>query len=415
MNRPYLTSDLPGIGGVIKETPEDFRVDEIPAYLPSGMGEHLYIRVEKRGMTTLEAIRRIARHLGISEREVGYSGLKDARGVTTQYLSVGRIPPERLRGVELPGLRVLEAGLHGNKLRLGHLQGNRFTVTIRTPSGDRQSAAAILARLEQTGVPNYFGGQRYGAGGNSGRIGWMIVAGRYHEAVDTLIGSPESVEHDQWRRAIILWREGKLKEAEETFPPFCSTERRVIRSLISHPDDHRRALRSIDPRLLSLFLSAAQSELFDAVVARRIEERCFSRFLPGDIAQLHRNGACFRVTDPLAEQHRLDLLQISPTAPLFGDRMMLPEGETLCLETAVADPFGVSLDQRVSFGKTTLPGERRSIRMPVTGAVVESDGPHLKVSFTLPRGGYATTLLRELMKGGEVYNIPSHGTIAQES
>jgi len=213
VDRPFLTAHLPGIGGTIKGTPEDFRVDEIPAYLPCGEGEHLYVRIEKRGITTREAIRRLSRHLGIRERDVGYAGLKDARGVTTQFLSVGRIHPGKVLGVELPGIRVLDAARHTNKLRVGHLQGNRFRVTIRTPTGDRARAEAILSLLETRGVPNYFGDQRYGVRGNSGGIGRALITGRYRDAVETLIGSADGVGHDGWSRALALVRQGMLSEA----------------------------------------------------------------------------------------------------------------------------------------------------------------------------------------------------------
>lgn len=411
MDRPFLTPELPGIGGEIKEAFDDFRVDEIPAYPFSGSGEHLIVLVQKRGITTLEAIRRLARHARVPERDVGYAGLKDARGVTTQYLSFGRTPPQRLEGVELPGVRVLETVRHGNKLRLGHLAGNRFTVLIRNPSGGAEDARRILSVLERRGIPNYFGEQRYGLRGNSGVIGRLIVTGRCREAVDVLMGSPDGVDHDGWRSALAAWNDGRLADACTLFPPFCGTERRVVRALMEHPGDHGRALHSIDRRLLTLFLSAAQSELFDAVVARRISAGCFDRPMHGDIALLHRNGACFRVTDPEGEESRFDSLEISPTAPLFGEKMMLPEKDALSLEREVAREMGVSLDQRVSFGTIRLPGERRAIRIPLRGVSVQGGEEGVTVSFVLPRGGYATTLLRELMKG-DVYNVTPGATIS---
>src|SRR5512136_1427415 len=124
----YLTADIPGIGGTIKETPEDFRVEEIPLYSPEGAGEHTFTLIEKRGITTLETIRRFSRVLELPEREIGYAGMKDARGVTRQTLSVPRTPPERLLALDLPGIKVISAKRHRNKLKLGHLYGNRFRI-----------------------------------------------------------------------------------------------------------------------------------------------------------------------------------------------------------------------------------------------------------------------------------------------
>src|SRR5450631_4429926 len=128
MMQSYLTADIPGSGGMIKESPDDFQVTEIPAYEPSGSGEHLYLTIEKRGMTTLEAIRRVARELRITERDIGYAGMKDSVGVTRQTLSVQRIRPEDVVGRDLDGVSVISAIRHVNKLKVGHLKGNRFRI-----------------------------------------------------------------------------------------------------------------------------------------------------------------------------------------------------------------------------------------------------------------------------------------------
>jgi len=127
----YLTSHIHGTGGIIKETPEDFLVEEVPSYLPCGEGEHSYAVIEKRGITTLEAIRRISHALKVSERDIGYAGMKDAAGVTRQTLSIPRVAPEVCSSVDIHGIKVLSAARHRNKLKLGHLAGNRFRVRIR--------------------------------------------------------------------------------------------------------------------------------------------------------------------------------------------------------------------------------------------------------------------------------------------
>lgn len=128
---PYLTGAIPGIGGIIKESAGDFLVEEIPAYLPCGSGEHCYLTIEKTGITTLEAIGRIARSLKIQERDIGYAGMKDAVGVTRQTISLQRITPEQVLSLEVDGVATVSACLHTNKLKLGHLRGNRFRVVIR--------------------------------------------------------------------------------------------------------------------------------------------------------------------------------------------------------------------------------------------------------------------------------------------
>jgi tRNA pseudouridine13 synthase len=160
---PFVTADRPGSGGRLKCSPEDFQVDERPAYLPGGSGPHLYLHVEKRGLTTRDAVRWLARALGVGERDVGYAGLKDKAAVTTQWLSFPVTRDPDPAGLATEGLRVLAASRHQNKLRVGHSRGNAFQVVVR--SGQLAAAAACAARLRETGLPNFFGPQRFGSGG----------------------------------------------------------------------------------------------------------------------------------------------------------------------------------------------------------------------------------------------------------
>ena len=146
----YLTAHIPGIGGIFKESDEDFLVTEIPAYLPCGEGEHLFVEIEKRGITTLEAIRRIGRALNLPEREIGYAGMKDSRGITRQTISLPRIRLEAALELDIPGIRILSALRHRNKLKLGHLRGNRFRVRVRGVSdGAGERAAQVLKILRE--------------------------------------------------------------------------------------------------------------------------------------------------------------------------------------------------------------------------------------------------------------------------
>ncbi|MGB9626871.1 MAG: tRNA pseudouridine(13) synthase TruD, partial [Phycisphaerae bacterium] len=130
-NLPYLTVDAPPLAGRIKVHPDDFQVEEVPLYEASGEGTHSYACIEKTGMSTLRAVREIARALGEPHRNIGYAGMKDANAVTRQVLSIEHVPPERIEKLEIPGIRVLWVRRHGNKLRLGHLRGNRFVIRLR--------------------------------------------------------------------------------------------------------------------------------------------------------------------------------------------------------------------------------------------------------------------------------------------
>jgi tRNA pseudouridine13 synthase len=398
----YLTTDIPGTGGIIKKSPEDFLVEELPLYLPCGEGEHSYVSIEKRGMTTLEAIRRIARALQIPDRDIGYAGMKDAVGVTRQTISIPRVAPEACSSLEIPGITVLAAERHRNKLRLGHLAGNRFRIRVReTGEGALERAVAVLAVLKTRGLPNYFGAQRYGVQGNSHLIGRAMVRGEWRAAFDHVIGDPLAVRDDRWRAAIEAYRRGDIEESMRTFPGHCRTERDILQRLAKRPDAHEKAFYAIHPRLKKLYLSAYQSSLFDRLLEARLREERpagFDRVTTGDLAVKHDNGACFLVTDAAAEQPRAEAFEISPTGPMFGCRMMMPEGEPRAMEESLLQAEGLDLPSFNLSGGLAMDGERRPLRVPLGDPRAEWDGDGLVVSFSLPRGSYATSVLREIMK-----------------
>lgn len=390
----YLTSDLPGTGGTIKTTPEDFQVREIPQYEPCGAGEHTYIDIEKRGVTTMEAIRRIAGALKAPEREVGYAGLKDARGITRQTLSIPRVDPAAALALEIPGIRIISAIRHGNKLRMGHLKGNEFRIVIRDVVTDAaERAERIFDVLVRRGVPNFFGEQRYGVHGNSHIVGRHLVTGNHKEAVDAIIGLPEQIRDERWQSAVAAYCNGDLEESQRLMPGHCRTERDLLRRLISRPADYAGAVKSVHPRLKSLFISAWQSHMFDQVVAARLSS--LDRLIDGDVAWKHDNGACFVVTDPTAEQSRADLLEISPTGPLFGPKMKEAEAAQREIEMAVLAAEGSSAELLRAL---PVDGARRPLRVPVTSPLVSTEDNSLIVTFSLPKGSYATVALREIMK-----------------
>jgi len=397
MPYPYLTSEIPGTGGIFKESAEDFEVTELPLYPPCGSGEHTYLLVEKKGLTTLEMLRRLAKATGVPERELGYAGMKDARGVTRQTVSVPRVPPEQLLGLEIPGVRLLSAVRHNNKLRLGHLSGNRFRIRLRqVADGSLKHATAVLDILQRRGVPNYFGEQRYGSQGNSATIGRALLQRDFEAAIRALIGTPEAVRDERWQKGIVAFRDGDLAAALELLPGSCRTEREIVRTLLRKPGEWDRAVKTIHPRLLSLYLSACQSELFDRVVAARMPD--IDGIQAGDIACKHANGACFRVEDLQEALHRAASFEISATGPMFGRKMLLPEGTVAILEAEVLVASGLALESFNQDGNFRTDGERRPLRVPLQSPNAWMDGEELLLEFALPKGAYATSVLREIMK-----------------
>src|SRR5205823_14255392 len=277
---PLLTPELPGTSGIIRVADEDFQVEELPLYPASGVGEHLYLTVEKRGRTTPEVAREIARGLGAPEREVGSAGLKDKRAVTVQRISVKtKAPAEEALRLSGPGYRVLAAARHGNKLRPGHLRGNRFRIVIRgVVPGALPRAQAVCARLRESGTANLFGPQRFGRSGDNASLG----------------------------RAILL-RERQVRD-------------RFLRRLA---------------------LSALQSELFNRCLSARIADGLFAKAIEGDVMKKRATGGLFVCEDPRADNERVAAGEIDPAGPLPGHALFASRGEAFRREQAVLSDAGV--------------------------------------------------------------------------
>jgi tRNA pseudouridine13 synthase len=330
------TLDLPPVGGRIGPEPEDFRVDEIPAYVPAGSGEHLYVRLEKRAFTTPAAVREIARAAGVSERDVGYAGLKDRHAVTSQWLSLpGRArPPE---GWELPdGLRVLEASRHGNKLRTGHLAGNRFRIALTDVSSEALvRASALVERLGARGLPNHFGPQRFGRGGEN---------------------LPRALE---WLRT--------------------------------------GARQRLSAFLFKLFPSVVQADVFNRYLTLRAAER-LDRLLAGEIVRLDGSAASFLVEDAERAAPRLASRDVHLTGPLPGSKQKSTQGRPRELEMEAELGAGLDAAARETLERLA-PGTRRDlVVIPSAFGVTEPAPGRLLLDFSLPAGSYATLVVRELTR-----------------
>lgn len=408
----YLTSDLRGIGGVIKARPEDFLVDEEPLYQPCGEGEHIYLYIEKRDLTTPQAAEILAKHFGVERRAVGYAGLKDKRAVTRQVFSVhtpGR-SFEEFPEIDHPRLSTLWADMHTNKLRLGHLRANRFSIRVRAVRAvEVRAAIAIVERLERSGVPNLAGEQRFGARANNHLLGRHEVAGDSRTLLDELLGAHEGDdERGSLRAAREAYARRDYDAALASTPREMEAELAALRSLLRH-DDPDRAARAIPRKLRQFWVNALQSWAFNRVVSGRIERAEFDRILPGDLAWKHDNGAVFRVDEALALDPetiaRAARFEISASGPLWGPSMTRAGGEVDRAELDALTELGVSLDQIAAWEQRSgceAPGARRAIRVPLVDPEVEGGadehGEYVRVAFELPPGAFATIALREIMK-----------------
>ncbi|MGD0805190.1 MAG: tRNA pseudouridine(13) synthase TruD [Candidatus Bathyarchaeia archaeon] len=339
LNLPYVTPDLPGIGGVIRSRPELFSVVEIPAYEPLGYGDHIYLSITKRKMTTRDTQIAIASLLGLRREDVGHAGLKDKNAVSTQTFSLLMPidnPMEVAKIVESSlGVVVNWAKRHPKKLRSGHLKGNTFSITVTEPEVPQETALRMVGEIQMTiarlGIPNYFGTQRIGKDGRNVIDGYNLIKEKYRE-------------RNRWLR------------------------RFLVSSYLSH--------------------------LCNRYLARRLTEGNFARLLSGDLAKKHDTGGVFTVEDSQLEQPRFERGEISFTAPIYGYKMRETKYESKMLEDSIFAEADVTLDELQKVGAD---GTRRLGRL-LPDITVSEHPEGVTLSFGLPAGGYATVVLREFMK-----------------
>lgn len=406
----YRTHPVSPIGGCIKERNEDFLVEELPRYQPAGEGEHVYLYVQKSGLSTTDLVRVIARHFGVKTRDVGFAGMKDKRAVTRQVLSVhtpGKTP-EDFPSLEHDQVSVLWTDLHTHKLKRGQLEGNGFSIRIRECDPMRvRDAHRILTFLGARGMANFYGDQRFGARLNNHVMGRHLIRGEYEAMIAGLLG-PDAVFPSFNTEARASYLAGDLDGALDGFPKGLRTERQALSALrkgLPAVD----AVASVDGIQQNFWVSAWQSAMFNRVVARRLEEGTLDELLVGDIAFEHGSGRMFRVTEELAEdeglRERVRRVEVSATGPLWGAEMMLADGAAGRAEASELAAEGVSEtdleDVLRRFGKPAS-GARRALRTRVMEPEVEGGadehGPFIRAKFQLEPGSFATSVLREVMK-----------------
>ncbi len=407
---PFYTGHLEGIGGVIKEHPEDFVVEEVPLYEPSGEGTHVYAWMEKKGISTMDAVNRLARQLKVPARNIGYAGLKDSHAITRQWISVEHINPEVLDSAIVANIKILKTSRHKNKLKLGHLKSNRFRIRVRKlvhPAKDYfKPIMDVMDFLTTKGVPNYYGPQRFGNRCDSQLLGACIIQRNPEQFMDLFLGFPDSyVDNSLSLVARSYYQQNEFQKAFDTWPKTYQAQRRALGPLIKGADGDlalakERAFNKVDKHLKRFFVSAFQSEIFNKVLARRCER--LDKILDGDLAWIHQKGACFLVEDADLEQKRCDQFEISASGPLYGYKMAQPQGEPAEMEKEVLDEYKLDPQDFRQMNYYKVKGARRPLRFRPTDISLDSGhdqpGPYLQISFELPSGCYATTILREIIK-----------------
>lgn len=324
----------PALAARIRTSPEDFFVEELPAFEASGVGEHLLLTVEKRGMNTTFAAKRIAAWAGVDESAIGQAGMKDRHAVTRQRFSVWlpkRVAPD-IEALQCDDLRVLDHAWHSRKLPRGALAGNRFVLVLRDVEGKRADMEARLQAIAAQGVPNYFGEQRFGRGGGNVQQAVAMFAGR------------------------------RVKREER-----------------------------------SMLLSAARSELFNRVLAARVDAGHWNGALDGEVWMLDGSRSVFG-PEAFSEhlRARLDAFDIHPTGPLWGEGELRSSDAARGFELAALEGDSASR-LRSGLEQAGLKQERRALRLrPERLAWRWPDDAALELRFELPPGCYATTVMREL-------------------
>ncbi|MBB6429310.1 tRNA pseudouridine(13) synthase TruD [Algisphaera agarilytica] len=411
----YLTADLPGTGGTLKQRPEDFLVDEQPLYEPCGEGEHLYLFIEKKQATTQDLIRRVAKAFRVKRSDVGYAGQKDKHAVTRQHLSIYRPGTsaeedheclERFK--EYPYAQVIWADRHTNKLRRGHHGGNRFVIKLREVDPTAViKAKPILERLAAEGFPNYLGEQRFGYRNNSHLLGKHLLRGEWQAFLDEMLGKPLPTESDAVQQARTAYEAGDYDLALEHMPKSLRGDRQALDALRQHKTPEK-AVNMIDRTQRDFLVTAAQSAIFNAVIDRRLRDGTLSKLLPGDLAWKHDNRSCFTVDAETAELEngpdgRVASLEVSPSGPFWGPGMTQTTGDVLAAERAALEDMGMAEDDFANQRHLSTDGTRRPLRErlldPEYSSGVDEHGPYLRLAFTLGRGAFATMVVREITKG----------------
>lgn len=331
-----LTPELPGVGGFIKVHPADFEVEEIPSYEPACIGEHLFLWVQKTDVGPEHLARTIAQRLNVPVGSIGTAGLKDRRAITRQWVSVPQEAEGQLSKLGGGGIELLRHTRHGNKLKPGHSRGNKFRILIRDADATKKhDLQAIIARIRELGLPNYYGPQRFGREGSTLDLGFECLAGK----------QPKRVR----------------------------------------------------PFVFKFALSAVQSFLFNDTLARRIQDGYYRTVLPGDAMMKWPFGGLFVAEDVAAEQARFDARETVTAGPMFGKHTFATAGQAAEREAEVLKFHHLSAASFDGFGKL-MGGTRRHNMVYLDDLTADWEPDGLRLTFSLPSGCYATVLMREVMK-----------------
>ena len=337
-----------------KQTPRDFVVEEIPLYEFSGEGEHLILQIRKKNLSTNEMVGQIARYLGIKNKEIGYAGLKDKNAMTVQYISLHKKYEQSLENFNFEGIKILSKTYHNNKLRIGHLKGNRFYIKLKkvNPTSAEKIDEA-LKNIEKFGMPNFFGYQRFGNDGDNHILGEKLAKGEAKErnprVKRLLINAYQS-------HLFNLWLSRRL-EINTLVNSFKAEE---IESLLNMPNEEVKKMK-------------AQKHPF--------------KLIRGDVMEHYPNGRLFDFEGEEEDLKRFDKRDISATGLLCGKKVRHATGAARDIEKDYDDEINADGARRYAW---VFPTE-------IEGRFNRQEAQY-EMNFTLPKGSYATVLIEEIAK-----------------
>ncbi|MFW6265383.1 MAG: tRNA pseudouridine(13) synthase TruD [Halanaeroarchaeum sp.] len=419
----YYVADADGTGGHLRDRLEDFRVVERehfstePADADPGDYPWLVVRATLSGRDTNDFAREFANRVGISRERVTWAGTKDKHAVTTQLFSVRGLDAADVPDVSNADIEVV--GRAGRGLQFGDLLGNEFEIVVRDPPRPSQ-ATEVTGQLEAFGggvpaVPNYFGHQRFGSYRPiTHEVGLAIVRGEWERAVMAYLGNPNENEPESSRAARRFVEETRdWTAALDEFPRRLRYERTMLHSLVetggTEPADFRAAIETFPENIQRLFVNAAQSYAFNLMLSERLDRGLpFHEPIPGDVACFADTDApaSFPLPDVDREQRvtagRVDVVgrhcrrgRAFVTAPLVGTETELADGEQGEIEREVLSDLDLAPEDFDLPGAFDSRGTRRAILLPFDPSIARDP---LTVSFSLPKGSYATVVLREYLK-----------------
>ncbi|MBS3781313.1 MAG: tRNA pseudouridine(13) synthase TruD [Candidatus Thermoplasmatota archaeon] len=408
-------TDTPGVGGKLKKYPEDFRVKEEIDLFDESEGEYTIAKVWSRNWETNRLVKRLSDELNINRKKIDFCGTKDKRAITTQWMSF-KCHPEKLKNLNIKGVEIQDTFTSHRSLRMGAHKRNQFEILIRDMSVEPEEALDRADEVgkkidEEGGFPNWFGVQRFGTIRPITHIvGRKILKGDFEGAVKKYVASPEEGEGESCYEAReFLEKNWAPEEGLKIYPKVLTFERGILRDLKDNPGDFVSALKTLPHNLLMMFVHAYQSYLFNKMVSLRLQRNLPLNdallgdvILPADSDGLPNKDTKVKVKErnfsKVSEMVKKGKAFVS--APLYGHKSEFSDGEQGDIEKKIIEEENIEKEDFIipEISSISSTGTRRNIFAPVKDFEWGLQGEALKLNFSLNKGTYATTLLREFMK-----------------